>query len=148
MKRSCIAIAFSFFVISASSGQIKKRTVKETGTKKENGVIARIEKKAHKLIGTASFYADKFCGRKTANGETFSQGRLTAACNILPLGTWIRVTNLRNMRSIVVQVNDRLNKKNMRIVDLSYTGAHMLNYVKNGLAHVKLEVLDHAVALR
>src|SRR5689334_16755336 len=66
------------------------------------------------LYGTASFYADKFEGRETANGEIFSQKHLTAACNVLPLGTWIRVTNLRNHRSVVVKINDRLHYRMKR----------------------------------
>jgi rare lipoprotein A len=56
------------------------------------------QKKPKILYGTASFYANKFNGRKTASGEIFSQQKMTAACNVLPLGTWIRVTNLRNKR--------------------------------------------------
>ena len=58
--------------------------------------------------GTASFYADKFNGKQTANGDIFSQDKMTAAHNTLPLGTWIRVTNLRNKKAVVVRINDRL----------------------------------------
>src|SRR4029450_13485037 len=75
------------------------------------------------LYGTASFYANKFEGKLTANGHIFSQQKMTAACNVLPLGTWIRVTNLYNGRSVVVKVNDRLHYKNKRLVDLSKTAA-------------------------
>src|SRR4029079_18409873 len=71
------------------------------------------------LYGTASYYANKFEGRLTANGEVFSQQKMTAACNVLPLGIWIRVTNLHNGQSVVVKVNDRLHYKNKRLVDLS-----------------------------
>ena len=63
------------------------------------------------LYGTASYYANKFEGRLTANGEIFSQQKMTAACNVLPLGTWIKVTNLYNGRSVIVKVNDRLHYK-------------------------------------
>ena len=100
------------------------------------------EKKTPKIIyGTASFYADKFNGRKTANGEIFSQQKMTAACNVLPLGTWIRVTNLRNRRSVVVKVNDRLHSRMKRVVDLSKTAATRLGYTKAGLAKVRVDVL-------
>lgn len=91
------------------------------------------------LYGTASYYADKFNGRRTANGEIFNQQKMTAACNVLPLGTWIRVTNLRNGRSVVVKVNDRLHQRMTRVVDLSKTAAKMLGYTGHGLAKVKVE---------
>ena len=93
------------------------------------------------IYGTASFYANSFNGKKTANGETFSQKKMTAACNVLPLGTWIRVTNLRNGRSVLVRTNDRLHARMKRVVDLSRSAAEKLNYVKSGLTQVKVEVL-------
>src|SRR5687767_7621111 len=93
------------------------------------------------IYGTASFYANKFDGRKTANGEIFSQQKLTAACNLLPLGTWIRVTNLRNGRAVIVKINDRLHPRMKRIVDLSRTAAQQLNYLRSGLTKVKVEVI-------
>jgi len=93
------------------------------------------------LYGTASFYANSFNGKKTANGEIYSQKKMTAACNVLPLGTWIRVTNLRNGRSVVVKTNDRLHARMTRVVDLSRTAAEKLNYVRSGLTRVKVEVL-------
>jgi rare lipoprotein A len=64
------------------------------------------------LYGQASYYANKFEGRKTATGEIFKQNQLTAACNVLPLGTWVRVTNLSNGKSVVVRTNDRLHVEN------------------------------------
>jgi rare lipoprotein A len=88
-----------------------------------------------------SFYAQKFNGRKTANGNTFSSIKYTAACNVLPLGTWIKVTNLKNDKSIIVYINDRLHPKNKRLVDLSKTAAEKLGYVSYGLTKVKVEVL-------
>ena len=100
-------------------------------------------KKAKKVFyGQASFYGNKFHGKKTANGEIFSQDKFTAACNVLPLGTWIRVTNLKNGRSVVVKTNDRLHPKMRRLVDLSRAAAKKLGYISNGLTRVKVEVLD------
>ncbi len=77
----------------------------------------------------------------TANGETFNHDNLTAACNVLPLGTWIRVTNLRNRRTVVLKVNDRLHPKTKRVVDLTHFAAQKLNFIKSGLTRVKVEVL-------
>ncbi len=92
------------------------------------------------LYGTASFYANKFEGRRTANGEIFSQKKMTAACNVLPLGMWIRVTNLHNGRSVIVKVNDRLHYKMRRVTDLSKAAARRIGHM-DGLIRVKVEVL-------
>ncbi len=93
------------------------------------------------LYGTASFYADKFNGRQTANGEIFRQDKLTCACNVLPFGTWIRVSNVHNGKSVVVKVNDRLHPKMRRIVDLTKASAMLLGYKSLGIVRVKVEVL-------
>ena len=91
--------------------------------------------------GIASFYANKFNGRLTANGEIFSQKKMTCAHNSLPLGTYIRVTNLRNKRSVVVKVNDRLHHRNKRLVDLTRAAAQQLGFIKSGTTRVRVDVL-------
>ena len=93
------------------------------------------------IYGTASYYSNSFNGRKTANGEIYSHKKMTAACNVLPLGTWIRVTNLRNGKSVVVKTNDRLHTRMKRVVDLSREAADKLDYVKSGLTRVRVEVI-------
>ena len=85
---------------------------------------------------------NKFNGRKTANGEIFSHAKLTAACNVLPLGTWIRVTNLKNGKVVIVKTNDRLHPNTRRLVDLTKTAAKQLGFISRGLTRVKVEVLD------
>ena len=92
--------------------------------------------------GTASYYANKFQGRPTASGEPYDKDKMTCAHNSLPMGTWIKVTNLRNKRYVIVRVTDRLHHKNKRLVDLSRMAASKLGYLKRGLARVKLEVLN------
>ena len=97
-------------------------------------------KKTTKIqYGTASFYANKFNGRKTASGEIFSQDKLTAAHNGLPLGTWIKVTNLKNKKSVLVRINDRMHPSNPRLIDMSKTAAVALGYTGHGLTRVKIE---------
>lgn len=91
--------------------------------------------------GVASYYATKFQGRKTASGELFDNAAMTAAHNTLPMGTYIKVTNLRNNKSVVVRVTDRLHAANRRIVDLSQTAAKKLGYYHWGLCKVKVEVV-------
>ncbi len=104
---------------------------------------AKKTKKSKKVLyGQASFYANKFHGRRTASGEIFNQTKLTAACNVLPIGTWVRVTNLKNGKSIIVKTNDRLHPKTRRIIDLTRTGAKKLGFINRGLTRVKIEILD------
>jgi rare lipoprotein A len=98
--------------------------------------------KAVVKYGVASYYAKKFDGRKTANDEIFYSTKFTAACNQLPFDTWIRVTNLRNNKSVVVRVNDRLHPKNKRLVDLSKVAAKQIGYSGRGITRVKVEVID------
>lgn len=101
----------------------------------------RIKKTARIQYGMASFYHNKFQGRKTSSGELYDKEKMTAAHNGLPLNTWIRVTNIRNGRTVVVKINDRLHHRNERLVDLSRTAASSLGYIGRGLTRVKVEVL-------
>jgi rare lipoprotein A len=109
---------------------------------------AKTKKATRVFYGQASFYSNKFNGRRTASGETFDQKKLTCACNVLPLGTWIKVTNLKNGRSAIVKVNDRIHPKMKRIVDLSRAAAQKLGYVSNGLTRVKVELVDKKAVAR
>jgi rare lipoprotein A len=133
--RHSIVMPLLLLVTLTATAQRKDaaETVKNEGVK---GI-----KKPKVLFGTASYYAEKFNGRQTANGETYDSKKATAACNVLPLGTWIRVTNLQNKRSVIVRVNDRLHPRMTRIVDLSRSSAAQLGYTGSGLAEVKVEVL-------
>jgi rare lipoprotein A len=112
-----------------------------TAQAKEKKASAAASRSKRVLYGLASFYANNFNGKKTASGEIFSQGKLTCACNVLPLGTWIKVTNMRNGRSVIVKTNDRLHPRMKRIIDLTRAGATKLGYVAHGLTRVKVEVL-------
>lgn len=91
--------------------------------------------------GVASFYDNKFEGRRTANGELFSQKKLTAASNTLPLNSWVKVTNLSNKRSVIVRITDRMHHRNKRLIDLSRSAASKLGYIGRGLTRVKVEYL-------
>lgn len=96
---------------------------------------------AYVTFGRASYYAAKFHGRRTASGERYNSKLMTAAHQTLPFGTQIKVTNLRNMKSVVVRVNDRGPHVHGRIVDLSRTAAQLLDITLTGVALVKLEIL-------
>ena len=88
--------------------------------------------------GVASFYGIDFHGRRTANGEIYDMGALTAAHPTLPLPCYAYVTNLDNGRTILVRVNDRGPYVNNRIIDLSKAAARELGYQTRGLAHVRV----------
>jgi rare lipoprotein A len=91
--------------------------------------------------GVASFYSDKFEGRKTYTDEIFRQDSLTGASNTLPMHTWIRVTNLHNHKAVVVRVNDKMHPRNKRLIDLSRAAAERLGYAGRGLTRVRIDVL-------
>ena len=110
-------------------------------TTHKRDIVKKKKPAPHILYGTASYYSNSFNGKKTANGEIYSHKKMTAACNVLPLGTWIRVTNLRNGKSVVVKTNDRLHTRMKRVVDLSREAADKLGYVKSGLTRVRVEVI-------
>ena len=92
-------------------------------------------------IGTASWYGDYFQGKPTASGEPYEMYDMTAAHLTLPLGSFVRVTNLRNGRAVVVRVNDRGPVVPGRIIDLSYSAAEALQFRSRGLQRVRLDVV-------
>jgi rare lipoprotein A len=93
-------------------------------------------------VGRASWYGKFFHGKLTASGEPYDMFLVTAAHRSLPLGTQLRVTNLKNGRSIVVRVNDRGPVPEGRIIDLSYAAAQVLGFRRGGTARVRLQLLD------
>lgn len=94
-----------------------------------------------KQKGIASWYGKDFHRKKTANGERYNMHAMTAAHPILPLPTWVRVTNLENGKSVVVRVNDRGPFLHGRVIDLSYRAAHAIDMAKQGTAPVLVEAL-------
>jgi rare lipoprotein A len=90
--------------------------------------------------GIASFYSDRFEGKRTASGEIYRQDGLTAAHNKLPHGTKVKVSNVENGKSVVVTINDRMPASSRVVIDVSRRAAERLGFVKAGRARVKLEV--------
>ena len=91
-------------------------------------------------IGTASWYGEQFQGKQTASGEPFDMRDFTAAHPSLKLGTFVKVTNLRNGKAVVVRINDRGPVIDGRIIDLSYNAAHALGFKERGLQTVRLDL--------
>ena len=94
------------------------------------------------VTGSASFYGQKFHGRKTANGETYDMWAMTAAHKEYPFGTLIRVTNLKNDKSVIVRINDRGPFVGGRIIDLSRGAAGRIGMIEDGVGRVRLDILE------
>lgn len=97
------------------------------------------------VTGIASFYSSNLDGTKTATGERYRNSKLSAASNHFDLNTWVRVTNLKNNKSVVLRINDRMHprmKEKGRVVDLSRIAASKLGFIKSGLTRVKVEPVE------
>lgn len=90
----------------------------------------------------ASYYHDKFNGRKTASGEIFSNNKMTAANKRLPFGTLVRVTNLRNDKSVIVRINDRGPYHSSRAIDLSKAAFDEIGNLGRGTMPIEYEVIN------
>ena len=96
----------------------------------------------YKESGIASWYGKRFHGKKTSNGETYDMYSMSAAHTILPLPSYVKVSNPANGRSVIVRVNDRGPFKHSRIIDLSYAAAYKLGYTNKGSTLVEVEAID------
>jgi len=110
-------------------------------------IVEPVEVTWVRQFGVASWYGRRWHGRSTANMEVFNMHDMTAAHRFLPFNTYVRVTNLKNGRSVIVRINDRGPFLKGRVIDLSYRAAEALGMIKVGTAYVMLEVLpDELVA--
>ncbi|MGB6296460.1 MAG: septal ring lytic transglycosylase RlpA family protein [Rivularia sp. (in: cyanobacteria)] len=120
----------------------KKQAIEETASSKHHTKKwRRAARGGRRFRGIASFYGAYFAGRKTASGERFNPSRMTAAHRTLPFGTRVRVTNMRNGRSVVVRINDRGPFIRGRVIDLSRGAAGVIGMIGRGIAPVRVEVL-------
>ncbi|NCQ17514.1 MAG: septal ring lytic transglycosylase RlpA family lipoprotein [Ignavibacteria bacterium CG_4_8_14_3_um_filter_37_9] len=143
--KKLIFLALPFFLISCTS---TLRYAKENIVKEENSFRYKrsrifVEPNSLETItGIASYYADEFNGRKTANGEIFKMNDLTAAHISYPFNTICRVTNLKNKKSVIVRINDRKPDTNNRAIDLSLAAANEIEMINDGLAEVRIDILE------
>lgn len=98
--------------------------------------------KGFKQRGIASWYGQKFHGRRTSSGEAYDMYKMTAAHKTLPLPTYVRVKNLRNGKTVIVRANDRGPFHEGRIIDLSYAAAKKLGVIAQGTAPVEIQAID------
>ncbi len=137
-----LAIAFSIVGLGAAQGP----NISEAIAAPVSSVQARPEVRPVKTkpyqIGTASWYGQIFDGKPTASGEPYDMYDMTAAHLTLPMGSYVRVTNLRNGKAVVVRVNDRGPIVPGRIIDLSYGAAQALQFKHRGLQRVRLDLVN------
>ncbi|MCK6605583.1 MAG: septal ring lytic transglycosylase RlpA family protein [Ignavibacteriaceae bacterium] len=91
----------------------------------------------------ATYYADYYHGRATSSGEIYDREKLTAASPFIPLKTYVKVTNLKNGKSVVVRVNDRCICKSEKAIDLSFAAAREIDMIRDGVVPVRIDFKDN-----
>lgn len=133
-KKNILHMTLIFFLmgmlcIFSTNSYAKKTTKKPTVLKTAVG---------YDQVGTASWYGAELHGRPTVTGKRFNMNALTAASRVLPLGSYVQVTNLSNNKSVVVQINDRGPFHSNRIIDLSHAAAKQLAFLGKGVTRVHI----------
>ena len=118
---------------------IKKDTLSIENEKMVDEIMERTATKIS--TGVVSWYGDKFHGRKTASGEKYDKHELTAAHKSLPFGTKVKVTNIRNGKSVVVEINDRGPYAKSRVLDLSQAAFSEIGHTNTGVMQVEYEII-------
>jgi rare lipoprotein A len=146
-RRVAESLAIALSVASLGAGPASGRGSSEAAKVTTQPVTTTGGHKPHKngrfkpyQVGTASWYGEYFQGKTTASGEPYNMSDFTAAHPSLPLGTFVKVTNLRNGRVAVVRINDRGPVVDGRIIDVSYHTARALGFKERGLQKVRLDL--------
>ena len=134
-----LLLIFSALIIACGSSISYGDYVDTTGWSRKQ--IESIKNHPSTQIGIASYYGKKFHKKRTANGEIFNMYKVSAAHKSYPLGTKVRVTNLKNGKSIKLVINDRGPFVKGRIIDLSYKAARKLDFVNQGTVKVRIDVI-------
>jgi peptidoglycan lytic transglycosylase len=149
MRRSIIPILVALFYVASLGAAPGPNNSESRNTNQAKPPIRRpspptAKRKAHRpyQVGMASWYGKQFEGKPTATGEPYDMHEFTAAHMTLPLGTWVKVTNLRNGNWVVLRINDRGPVVPGRIIDVSYGAARMLNFKARGLTRVRLDIVQ------
>ncbi len=136
------AILATTLFMCAHPGKAVHSTVSGTAASKVTATAPVVNRQHWYQFGRASWYGHALQGMPTASGEAYDMNALTCAHRYLPLGSLVRVTNLRNHRSLVVRVNDRGPFLETRVVDLSYAAAQRLGFSQRGTVKVRLDLVD------
>jgi rare lipoprotein A len=131
-----------FVLIIGCTSNARYTTKGGTGKKHGKSTYGKVEKKGKTMYYVCSYYADKFHGRQTANGEIFDMYKMTAAHKTLPFNTKLRVTFEETGKSVVVRINDRGPFVYGRDLDLSYGAAKEIGLIPYGVKKLKVEILE------
>ena len=137
-----VAIVVLIVCLGAAQGPNISEATAAPGPQQANPEVRKPPKTKPYQVGTASWYGQIFDGKPTASGEPYDMYDMTAAHLKLPMGSYVRVTNLRNGRAVVVRVNDRGPIVPGRIIDLSYGAAQALQFKQRGLQRVRLDLVN------
>jgi len=139
-----LAIAFLIVGLGAAQGPniSEAKPAPGSSVQSRSEVRKQVGKTKPYQIGTASWYGANFEGKETASGEKYNMYDMTAASLSLPMGTYVKVTNLRNGKAVVVRINDRGPVVPGRIIDLSYGAAQALQMRAHGLQRVRLDLVQ------
>jgi peptidoglycan lytic transglycosylase len=145
-RRIAHGLATAFLIVGLGAAQgpnISEAKPAPVSSVRNTPVVRQqvVKAKAYQ-IGTASWYGEPFQGKPTASGEPYEMYDMTAAHLKLPMGSYVRVTNLRNGKAVIVRVNDRGPVVPGRIIDLSYGAAQALQFRSRGLQRVRLDLVD------
>ena len=132
------------YQVKGFNNELDNDTIKEKNDSLsvEDEIKEAVEKAADVSSGVVSWYGGKFHGRKTASGDRYNKNELTAAHKTLPFGTKVKVTNTRNGKSVVVEINDRGPFVKSRVLDLSQAAFNEIGHTNTGVMHVEYEILD------
>jgi rare lipoprotein A len=138
-----MAIAFLIVGLGAAQGPniSEAKPAPSSSVQARSEVRQQVGKTKPYQVGTASWYGENFDGKPTASGELYDMYDMTAAHLTLPIGSYVRVTNLHNGKAVVVRVNDRGPVVPGRIIDLSYGAAQALQFRHSGLQRVRLDLV-------
>lgn len=132
---SILILLMIFYGCSSTSRYSSTNDYSKWDSRTKNFDVLEVE------TGKASFYADEFNGKRTANGEIYDMNELTAAHPSYPFNTLVNVTNLSNGKSVEVRINDRMPQFKGRTIDLSLAAAKKIEMINSGIQEVKLEVI-------
>ncbi len=147
MNRSCFFIGLVLLLTQTGCAVMMRdhtRSASADGSRRAAAEDERAQFLPAHPVGSASYYARRFHGRRTASGTVYDENEMTAAHRTLPFGSKVRVTNLSNQRSVVVTITDRGPFKRHRIIDLSRRAAEKLGFVRKGVTKVRLEMIDRS----
>jgi len=145
-RRIAQGLAIGFLIVGLGAAQgpniSEAKPAPVSSVQKQSEVRKQVGKTKPYQVGTASWYGQTFQGKETASGEPYQMYDMTAAHLTLPMGSYVKVTNLRNGKAVVVQINDRGPVVPGRIIDLSYGAAQALQMKAHGLQRVRLDLVQ------